>query len=296
MNGILCIDKPQHMTSFDCCALLRRLTGEKKVGHAGTLDPMATGVLPLMFGKATRAIPLLPTHRKGYRAQVQFGLTSDTLDVWGKVSQTGKPYPTLAEIEAILPQFTGDILQIPPMMSALKKDGVRLYDLARQGIEIEREARPVTIYALTIDAYDQQKGLLTLSCDCSAGTYIRTLCDDMGQALGCGAVLSSLRRTVAAGYELSSCLTIEQCRALAEQGTLCERVLPTETAFEVYKALTVTKAQATRFQNGGELAAERLSVTLVEGETVRVNAPDGEFIGLGKLEQQSLRIIRIFKE
>lgn len=296
MNGILCIDKPQHMTSFDCCALLRRLTGEKKVGHAGTLDPMATGVLPLMFGKATRAIPLLPTHRKCYRAEVQFGLTSDTLDVWGTVSQTGKPYPTLAEIEAVVPQFTGDILQVPPMMSALKKDGVRLYDLARQGIEIEREARPVTIYALTIEAYDQPKGLLTLTCDCSAGTYIRTLCDDMGQALGCGAVLNSLRRTAAAGYELSACLTIEQCRALAEQGSLLDHVLPTETAFEIYKVLTVTKPQATRFQNGGDLAAERLPITLTEGETVRVNAPDGEFIGLGQLEQQSLRILRIFKE
>ncbi len=296
MNGILCIDKPQRMTSFDCCALLRRLTGEKKVGHAGTLDPMATGVLPLMFGKATRAIPLLPTHRKSYRAAVQFGFTSDTLDVWGTVSKTEKPFPTLSEIEAILPQFTGDILQVPPMMSALKKDGVRLYDLARQGIEIEREARPVTIYALTIEAYDQKKGLLTITCDCSAGTYIRTLCDDMGQALGPGAVLSSLRRTVAAGYTLLSCLTIEQCRALAEQGALLEHVLPTETAFATYTALAVTKAQATRFQNGGELAAERLPMPLAEGETVRVNAPDGTFVGLGRLEQQNLRVLRIFKE
>ncbi len=296
MNGILCIDKPQHMTSFDCCALLRRLTGEKKVGHAGTLDPMATGVLPLMFGKATRAIPLLPTHRKSYRAEVQFGLQSDTLDVWGTVSQTGKPYPTLAQIEAILPQFTGDILQVPPMMSALKKDGVRLYDLARQGIEIEREARPVTIYSLVVENYDPKKGLLTITCDCSAGTYIRTLCDDMGQTLGCGAVLANLRRTLAAGYELSACLTVDECRAMAEQGTLVSHVLPTETAFSTYTALTVTKAQATRFQNGGELAAERLPTALSEGETVRVNAPDGEFIGLGRLEQQSLRIIRIFKE
>ncbi len=296
MNGILCIDKPQHMTSFDCCALLRRLTGEKKVGHAGTLDPMATGVLPLMFGKATRAIPLLPTHRKSYRAEVQFGLTSDTLDVWGNVSQTDKPYPTLAQIEAIIPQFTGDILQVPPMMSALKKDGVRLYDLARQGIEIEREARPVTIYALNIENYDQEKGLLTLTCDCSAGTYIRTLCDDMGQTLGCGAVLSSLRRCVAAGYELSACLTVDECRALAEQGTLAAHVLPVETAFATYTALTVTKPQAIRFQNGGELAAERLSLSPCEGEILRVNAPDGTFVGLGQLEQGSLRVIRIFKE
>ena len=294
MNGILCIDKPQHMTSFDCCALLRRLTGEKKIGHAGTLDPMATGVLPLMFGKATRAIPLLPTHRKSYRAEVQFGFQSDTLDVWGTVSATEKPFPTLSEIESILPRFTGDILQVPPMMSALKKDGVRLYDLARQGIEIEREARPVTIYALNIEDYDRQKGLLTLTCDCSAGTYIRTLCDDMGRALGCGAVLSGLRRTVAAGYELSACLTIEQCRALAQEGTLAVHVLPIETAFETYTALTVTKPQATRFQNGGELSAERLSRSPRQGEILRVKAPDGTFLGLGRLEQESLRVVRIF--
>ena len=210
MDGILCVDKPQNMTSFSCCAVLRRLTGEKKVGHAGTLDPMATGVLPLMFGKATRAIPLLPTHDKRYRATLQFGKCSDTLDIWGTVTETGCASPTLSAIEEVLPTFRGEILQVPPMMSALKKDGVRLYELARKGIRIEREARPVTIHTLEIEAYEN--GRLQIVCDCSAGTYIRTLCDDIGRVLGCGAVMTALRREAAAGYDLSVCLTPDECR------------------------------------------------------------------------------------
>ncbi len=294
MNGILCVDKPQEMTSFSCCALLRRLTGEKKVGHGGTLDPMATGVLPLMFGKATRAIPFLPSHRKCYRAQLQFGFRSDTLDVWGATTATGKPFPTAKAVEELLPRFCGDILQVPPMVSALKKDGVRLYDLARRGIEVEREARPVTIYSLELEAYDEQQGSMTLLCDCSAGTYIRTLCDDIGRELGCGAVMSGLRRTMAAGYTLSSCLTPEQCRTMAEEGTLVAHVLPVETAFTVYPAVAVTQAQATRFCNGGELAVDRLKDIPAHGELVRVNAPDNTFLGLGRLENEALRVIRVF--
>lgn len=294
MNGILCIDKPQHMTSFDCCALLRRLTGEKKVGHAGTLDPMATGVLPLMFGKATRAIPLLPSHRKEYRAVVQFGYQSDTLDIWGNLSKTGKPFPSAEAIWAIFPQFCGEILQVPPMMSALKKDGVRLYDLARQGVEVERTARPVTIYELQPESYDEQAGKLTFFCECSAGTYIRSLCDDMGRVLGCGAVMAELRRTIAAGYDLSDCLTPESCRLLSEEGTLTEHILPVETAFLSYAALTVSEAQAVRFGNGGELSAERLSFVPPKDELVRVKAPDGRFLGLGRLENENLCVVRIF--
>ena len=212
MDGILCLDKPAEMTSFAACAMLRRLTGEKKVGHAGTLDPMATGVLPVFFGKATRAIPLLPCHDKTYTATLQFGRCSDTLDCWGTVTETGGALPSLSEIEALLPAFRGEILQVPPMTSALKKDGVRLYELARQGIEVPREARPVTIYELTVDAYDANAGVLTITCSCSAGTYIRSLCDDLGRALGCGAVMTTLRRTAAAGYSLSSCLTADSCR------------------------------------------------------------------------------------
>jgi len=209
MDGILCIDKPEGMTSFLCVAVVRRLLGVKKIGHAGTLDPNATGVLPLLIGRATKTLDRLPVQDKSYTATLRFGAVSDTLDVWGQVQETGKPTPSLAEIEAVLPQFRGAILQVPPMASALKKDGVRLYDLARQGIEVEREARPVTVYALELLDYNQQEGLLTLHCACSKGTYIRTLCDDLGRVLGCGAVMTALRRTAAAGYTLDDCITVD---------------------------------------------------------------------------------------
>ncbi len=294
MNGILCVDKPQEMTSFSCCALLRRLTGEKKVGHAGTLDPMATGVLPLMFGKATRAIPLLPTHTKRYRATLQFGKSSDTLDVWGTVTETGHAIPTLSAIEEALPAFRGEILQVPPMMSALKKDGVRLYDLARQGIEIEREARPVTIHTLDVEAYDAASGQLTFLCDCSAGTYIRTICDDLGRVLGCGAVMTALRREAAAGYTLAACLTPDDCRVAAEDGSLAEKILPVDSAFTVYPAVAVTAAQAVRFGNGGELAVDRVSGLPRDAETVRLYDPEQTFLGLGRVDEEAVRVLRIF--
>ena len=294
MDGILCVDKPQEMTSFSCCALLRRLTGEKKVGHAGTLDPMATGVLPLMFGKATRAIPLLPTHDKQYAVTLQFGLQSDTLDCWGTVTETGRKNPTLSAIEAALSTFRGDILQVPPMMSALKKEGVRLYELARQGIEVERQARPITIYQLDIETYDPKKRELQLVCTCSAGTYMRTLCDDLGRILGCGAVMTALRRTEAAGYGLTDCITPDICRDLAESGELSARILPIETAFSVYPKVPVTAAQAVRFQNGGELSVDRVSALPDTAEIVRIYNPEQVFLGLGKVNAESIRVLRIF--
>lgn len=294
MNGILCVDKPQEMTSFSCCALLRRLSGEKKVGHAGTLDPMATGVLPLLFGKATRAIPFLPTHNKCYAARLQFGLRSDTLDIWGTVTKTGAPYPTLEAVFAALTAFRGEIRQIPPMMSALKKDGVRLYDLARQGVEIEREARTVTVYRLDLLHYDAPSGVLDFVCECSAGTYIRTICDDLGTALGCGAVMTALRREAAAGYTLDSCLTPDACRKAAENGTLAAHILPIDTVFAPYPLVTVSDAQARRFGNGGELSVERLPLTPPADTLLRVYAPDGQFIGLGRADDHVLSVVRNF--
>lgn len=279
MDGILCIDKPEGMTSFLVVAVLRRLLGEKKVGHAGTLDPNATGVLPILVGRGTKLLDHLPCHDKCYTATLRFGAVSDTLDVWGEVQETGKPLPTLAAVEAAMPAFRGNIMQVPPMTSALKQDGVRLYDLARQGIEVERPARPITIYELTLLDYNEKEGLLTLSCHCSSGTYIRTLCDDLGRALGCGAVMTALRRTMAAGFPLTDCITLDEAKALTEAGTLTERLLPLETALAAYPALTVSAPQAARFRNGGALALERLKAK-VEGP-VRVYDPDGACIALG---------------
>lgn len=292
MDGILCLDKPADMTSFLCCAVVRRLLGVKKIGHAGTLDPGATGVLPLLIGRATKALDRLPVHHKRYTATLRFGAVSDTLDVWGKVTETSGTLPSLSAIEAVLPTFQGDILQVPPMTSALKKDGVRLYELARQGIEVERPARPVTIYELTILDYDPHAGELTLDCLCSKGTYIRTLCDDLGRMLGCGAVMTALRRTMAAGYDIAACITLDEARTLADTGELDTHILPCESAFISYPALTVTAPQATRFQNGGRLALERLRQP-VSG-TVRVYDPEAHFIGLGSPVENELAIDCLF--
>ena len=288
MDGILCLDKGEEITSFLCCSLVRRLLNVKKAGHAGTLDPMATGVLPILVGRATRALDWLPVHDKRYTADVQFGMISDSLDIWGGCRETGAPYPSSAAVEAALSAFRGDIKQVPPMLSALKRDGVRLYDLARQGLEVEREARPVTIYALDILSYDEAAGRLRLDCLCSKGTYIRTLCDDLGRALGCGAVMAGLRRTMAAGYTLDDCCTLEQAKALAAAGTLENRLLPIESAFTIYPSVTVTEAQSSRFCNGGALALDRLRAPVTG--TTRVKAPDGRFLGLGVPEGDSLKI------
>ena len=288
MDGILCIDKPEEMTSFLCVAILRRLLGVKKIGHAGTLDPNATGVLPLLVGRATKTLDRLPVQDKSYTATLQFGATSDTLDIWGTVTPTNKPYPTLTDIEAALPAFRGNIMQVPPMTSALKKDGVRLYELARQGIEIEREARPVTIYELDLLENNEKEGQLTLHCACSKGTYIRTLCDDFGRVLGCGAVMTALRRTSAAGYNLADCITLDQAKEMAAAGTLVNRLLPMETALAAYPAVTVSAPQAHRFRNGGALALERLRQP-VEGP-VRVYDPDGVCIALGVPQDGQLKM------
>lgn len=292
MQGILCLDKPQEMTSFIACACVRRALGVKKTGHAGTLDPMATGVLPILCGGATRALDWLPDHDKRYLVTVRFGVVSDTQDVWGAVEQTGKPLPTREAVADALAAFRGEILQTPPMMSAIKKDGVRLYELARKGIEIEREARPVTIHTLELVSFDGDTAVL--DCACSKGTYMRVIAADLGQMLGCGALMSGLRRTLAAGFSLDDCLTLEQVREKAENGTIGQHILSVDRVLGCYPSVTVTAPQATRFRNGGALSLDRLHVP-IEGVT-RVYAPDGRFLGLGKPKEEELAVARLFSE
>lgn len=290
MNGILCLDKPQEMTSFVACARVRRLLGIKKTGHAGTLDPMATGVLPVLCGTATRALDWLPSHNKRYLVTVTLGKTSDTGDIWGTVTSTDRPLPDRHAVEDALNAFRGDILQVPPMMSAIKKDGVRLYELARRGVEIEREARPVTVH--TLELIDMSDDTLLLDCACSKGTYMRTIAQDLGNALGCGALMSGLRRTEAAGFSLDACVTLEQLALAVENGTAHELVLPVDRVLECYPAVTVTAPQATRFQNGGTLSLDRLHTPV--SDTVRVYAPDGTFIGLGRPKDDELAVAKLF--
>lgn len=298
MTGIICLDKQEHMTSFSAVARARRITGEKKAGHAGTLDPMATGILPVLFGGATRFMEFLPVHDKGYRARIQLGMTTDTLDTTGTVLTRSGVRVSKAQVEQALAVFRGDILQVPPMYSALSKNGVRLYELARRGEEVERQARPVTIYRLELTEFDGQTQECTLNVLCSKGTYIRSLADDLGRMLGCGAVMSGLRRTYAVGFSLEDCVTLDTLSELAQQGKLSQCMIPLERALAAYPSLSVTQAQAVRFANGGALDADRLRFAEKRDGLFRVYSPDERFLGLGELlpEERELKVRRVLQE
>lgn len=298
MNGVLVIDKPCDFTSFDVVAVVRRLSRERKIGHTGTLDPMATGVLPLLLGKATRAASLLEDSDKVYRAEFQLGVDTDTQDNTGTVLRKSDAPVSREQLLAALPSFQGDILQTPPMYSAVRKDGRHLYELARQGIEIEREPRPVTIYRLELLEYNESERRGSLLVECSKGTYIRALCADLGQAVGSLGMMTALRRTRACGFSLEQALSLDEARSLAEQSQLESRVLPVESLFLHLPQISVTAAQRVRFQNGGALALERLRLRdpLAPEARVRVYSPEGEFLGLGRAdaETQELAVLRLF--
>lgn len=284
MTGIICLDKPENLTSFGAVSRLRRIIGEKKAGHAGTLDPFATGVLPVAFGGCTRFLELFESHDKTYIAAVKTGLTTDTLDITGAVLTTREAHISREAFLSVLENFRGDIKQLPPMYSALKKDGVRLYELARKGIEVEREYRSVSIYSLELVSADEEKGEFVIEVSCSAGTYIRSLAADIGDALGCGAALSSLRRTGALGFTEDDCVSFEQLEQLKQRGGLADVLIPIDKALG-YERLAVTAAQAKRFHNGGELFAHRISASR-QGRYC-VYSPQGDFLGVGRLDTEA---------
>ena len=211
MNGFVVMDKPEGVTSFKAAAPLRRLFNERKVGHTGTLDPMATGVLPVALGKAARFIDYLPDSDKAYLARFRCGVTTDTLDITGTVLTETDAHVTETDVLALLPRFTGKIEQVPPMYSAISVNGQRLYDLARKGIEVERQSRKITVYSLEL--LGEIDGEFEIAVRCSKGTYIRSLIADIGEALGCGAVMTALRRTRSNGFSVEDALTPEQIEA-----------------------------------------------------------------------------------
>ncbi|MGN0456057.1 MAG: tRNA pseudouridine(55) synthase TruB [Acutalibacteraceae bacterium] len=302
MNGVLVIDKPEDFTSFDVIAVVRGVCGTKKAGHTGTLDPMATGVLPVLLGNATKAQSLMPDSDKAYEAEFMLGVRTDTLDITGSVTARKEARLRYEDIERVLPQFRGEIMQLPPMYSAVSVDGRRLYDLARQGIEVEREKRAVTIERLELLGFDEKTQTGRLSVSCSKGTYIRTLIDDIGEKLGTYAVMTKLRRTLACGYGIDEAIPLEELRALKEsQGieAVQKLIKPTETVFAPYRAVYVSAAQAKRFKNGGGLDAGRTALAKMNkqnGEIFRVYERDGGFLGLGKvnLEKAELGFLKLF--
>ena len=290
MTGIIPLKKGENITSFFAVNKVRRIIGEKKCGHTGTLDPNATGVLPIAVGGATRFIELLPTHKKAYKATFKTGFCTDTLDIWGTVTETFEKEVSFEEIEKATAEFKGEIMQLPPMYSAIKRDGVRLYELARQGIEVERTPRKCEIFELSVS--EVENGEYSLYCECSAGTYIRTLINDIGERLGCGATMTSLCRTFACGVELSECFTLEELNELKEKGEIEKAIIPLEKLLLEYPEIHVTENQAKRFSNGGSLMRNRLR-DLKENGIYRVYG-NGEFLGLGELTETDLLVKRVY--
>lgn len=290
MNGILVIDKPKEFTSFDVIAVVRRITGQRKAGHTGTLDPNATGVLPVLLGSATKVQDLILNHNKTYEAKFSLGLTTDTLDIWGEVVSRCVSHHKKADLIEILPVFTGEIEQIPPMFSAVQKNGQRLYDLARKGIEVEREARKVTVYRLELLNFDEETQEGRLLVECSKGTYIRTIIDDIGKRLGCGAVMTELRRTEACGFSLDDSITLDKAKQLAQNGELRKYVRSVESMFAQCGYVAVTDSQAKRFSNGGALDISRTylaRVNVQDKDIYRVKTKDNRFLGLGIVDLKS---------
>lgn len=294
--GILIVNKPIGMTSHDVVGRVRRLFGTRRVGHTGTLDPLAEGVLVVLIGRAAKAAEYLVCDQKSYRATMRLGLTSDTEDVTGILVASENPLPSQDQVFATCREFVGEIAQIPPMYSALKVNGQKLYDLARRGITVERQARPVTIHALTATPTDTPADYL-LDVICSAGTYIRTLCADIGASLGCGAVMASLQRTAAGGFSLDEAHTLEELEAMNE-GDRLACLLPTESLFVTLPACPMPVFYERLFRSGCEIYQKKIGTHFEIGTRVRVCSADGKFLALGEVREYedgtAIKSIKLF--
>lgn len=284
-NGIIIIDKPAGWTSMDVCAKLRGILKTRKIGHAGTLDPMATGVLPVFVGQATRAVSFAESGSKEYVATLHLGQVTNTQDTTGETLEEQPVSVTMDELRAVLPQFTGDIEQIPPMFSAIKIGGQKLYDLARQGKTVERKPRQVTIFELEVTEQLSPTDF-TLRILCSKGTYVRTLCHDIGQALGCGGCMASLRRTMAAGFTLEESYTLEDVQA---QGEVLLR--DTDSLFRQHPAYHISHPRVEALcRNGNPFFVKD---ELPDG-IYRVYGMDGTFLCLSRLQEGTMTSIKNF--
>ena len=288
-NGILVIDKSVGWTSQDVAAKLRGVFHERRVGHGGTLDPMATGVLPVFIGRATRAAEFLESAEKEYVAGLRLGVVTDTQDTSGTVLETNSVCVTRAQLEAALRQFLGPIEQIPPMYSAIKINGQKLYELARRGQEVARRPRSITIHALEL--LEGEGADWTVRVRCSKGTYVRTLCHDLGRALGCGGCMSSLRRTRAGSFTLVQAVTMQQVLDFAAGQDPQQLLMPVDAVFAAHPPLIVTLGQAAKLKNGAQVKDWQF-----QPGTYRVYAEDGEFLLLGRVEGGVLTTIKSFFE
>lgn len=288
MNGIILIDKPQEWTSHDVVGKLRGILHERRIGHSGTLDPLATGLLVIFVGRATRAVEFAEADTKEYIAGLRLGISTDTQDITGRVISSGGAVPDEFQLRKALEKFKGELEQIPPMYSAIKVGGKKLYELARKGESIERRSRHITVFDLDIAGRADDDYVLRVSC--SKGTYVRTLCNDIGQALGCGGCMSSLRRTKAGVFSVEDAHTIAEIQETADRGEAESLIIPLDTLFSEFNKLTVPAVAEKKLRNGS------IVNTSVSDGKYRVYSESNEFLLLGEVQSGKLKTIKSFFE
>jgi len=295
-SGVILLNKPAGMTSHDCVNRIRRLFNTKKVGHTGTLDPMATGVLPILIGRAAKACEYLTADSKVYRAGLRLGITTDTEDTTGSVLTSTDDLPSWDKVYKVCADFVGEIMQTPPMYSALKVGGKKLVDLAREGITVEREARPITVYSLSVEAGENDADYI-LEAHCSKGTYIRTLCADIGAALGCGGAMSSLTRLASGNFKIEDCTSLEALESMKQD----ERFSLLRTAESLFTDLTAVKMPPffeKLSRDGNEIYQKKIGTDFPVGERVRLVGKNG-FYALAEVKEypdgSAVKVIKLFE-
>lgn len=294
-SGVILVNKPAGFTSHDCVNKIRRLYNTKKVGHTGTLDPMATGVLPILVGRAAKAADLLVCDDKVYRAGLRLGVTTDTEDTTGTVLSTSDNISERDEVYRVCGEFVGEIKQVPPMYSALKVDGQKLVDLARRGVTVEREARVITVHSLDVEATESLCDYI-LTVHCSKGTYIRTLCADIGTRLGCGGAMSSLERLASGGFSIDDCHTLDELEAMSADERLA-LLRPIESLFMSLGAVTLPPFFEKLSRSGNEIYQKKIKTDFAIGERVRLYGADG-FFALGEVRDYpdgtAIKAVKLF--
>lgn len=290
MNGILLINKPQGFTSFDVIAKLRGILKIKRLGHGGTLDPMATGVLPVFVGKATRACDIIPNNEKSYTADFRLGVVTETQDSTGTVINTSDKKVSEDEIVGVLDCFRGEIDQLPPMYSAVSVNGKRLYDLARQGIEVERKSRKITIEKIELISFNEESQTGRLFISCSKGTYIRTIIHDIGEKLSTGGIMTGLVRNSSSGFKLEDCYTFEQVQHMKENESLEDIIIPVDKAFESYDEIHLSDVQTSMYRNGVKLDLNRV-IHNSNKNIFRVYSNENIFLGIAKADTETMELV-----
>ncbi len=290
MNGIIIINKPLGKTSHDMVSFMRRVTRIKKIGHTGTLDPMAEGVLPICIGNATKVADMLTADNKSYVAELVLGMTTDTLDSEGEILSQCEVKCTREEIENVIQSFVGEVEQIPPMFSAIKQNGQKLYELARAGIEVERKPRKITIQNISILDINEEDNTVTISVDCSKGTYIRTLCEDIGIKLGVGAYMNRLTRTKSGIFNIDNALTTKEIESLANEGKLEDYLKSVDSVFSHMQSIHLNEKQTKSVINGVRMSWRGID----EGESVRVYDNFGKFLCISQIKDGKLKLQKSF--